>query len=549
MVENESKGCGRGCMGCLLKLFIANAVVVGIGFAVVTYVAYMDAKEKREAALRETTRINRKIQEHRRAYDTLRETERFDFLAPYAQREGWKQDITEAERIATGAVRALEAEEAPPLEQLPVILKRARSALAMSDKVNQRMARLETVRDQAPEMVEAAEEQVPETEAILTGLDRYVAEAKEDFPEKSKKIERVRNQYAPTERVVEGGRRIVAGAQAELAKRGTGKFVDYDRLDRNLQLVAENLAKAKEADAAVRGKVGKLYESYTKILSDMRADHYITVGRSTWDNDMDYSHEHIFTFPPQPVSSETYTYYANLKPDTTLARYDYLSGAYRVLPQIDAAMWNALKIDADQGIPAADDTGVYWLEDGPVKTFHRYTVIRNGDPEESDWEPVDEETYEELYDYLGMEIASKPYGVFEEERLESPAPPGMGYVGHPRYGRWRTDPATGEEYWDFDDEYDPFFELDIDIGKKGKRRRYTRNEWQSWNREYRGKEPYYGSTDDEEQRFGTAGVFVRNSPRYRNSAFAKRGGLAAAAASFRGAGASRRGRGPGGLGK
>ena len=79
--------------------------------------------------------------------------------------------------------------------------------------------------------------------------------------------------------------------------------------------------------------------------------------------------------------------------------------------------------------------------------------------------------------------------------------------------------------------------------------RYSYNDWNHWRRDYRGRRPYYGKNADGSRRYGTSGSSVLNSPGYRSTTFARRGGIKAAPADIRSAAGSVRGRGPGRRGK
>jgi hypothetical protein len=176
-----------------------------------------------------------------------------------------------------------------------------------------------------------------------------------------------------------------------------------------------------------------------------------------------------------------------------------------------------------------------------TKAAHKYTLVKNGKKQETGWVEVDEEDYWEYVNYLGMEIVSKPYGVFEDEKIKEPSPPGMAFVGNERYGEWRQDPATGRSFWHYYGLYSFF------MGGRG--RYYYRDDWNTWRNGYRNRRPYYGGSVSTGPIYGTGGSWVRTQGRYRNTDFVRRGGLKAAPPSIRGAGAARRGGGPGGGGK
>jgi hypothetical protein len=167
----------------------------------------------------------------------------------------------------------------------------------------------------------------------------------------------------------------------------------------------------------------------------------------------------------------------------------------------------------------------------------------NGKTTETDWIQVDESVYNADLDFLGMAILAKPYGVFEKDRIVQPSPPGMAYVGNPKYGEWKKD-DTGNRFWSWYGKYAFFSSLFF-----SRPHPYYYNSWNNWRHNYRNSRPYYGKDRNGARRFGTFGTFVRRSPRFQNSAFAKSGGFRTQPPSVRGAGPGLRGGGPGTRGK
>ncbi len=167
----------------------------------------------------------------------------------------------------------------------------------------------------------------------------------------------------------------------------------------------------------------------------------------------------------------------------------------------------------------------------------------NGETQETEWEKVDESFYESNLEFLGMAILAKPYGVFEKDRLTQAAPPGMAYVGNSKYGEWKQN-SSGNNFWSWYGKYALFSTLLFPRPYY-----YPYNSWNSWNSNYRHNRPYFGKNQKGSQQFGTSGSFIKTSPKFQSSTFAKSGGLKARTASVRGAGANLRGGGPKSKGK
>ena len=544
MSEEETRAKKRGCLGCMAKLFIGFVVLIA---ALIAVGAYLERKEK-EAAWREALHDYKQTDQKVVRCKDYKESEEFEFFAPYAEREGWDADCGQADK-AMGEIASsfIDNDDAALAERIEGTIRKLEEAKGLIAKVANRQTHLKKLRDEAPDKVDAAGWQVGLTEEVIDRLNARIAEAKAEFPDRADAIDRLARSYPSLEKAASDSRAALQAALAEKAKMETDAFVDYVKMDEAADRVYKIYYNTvSDANQSLRAKLDELYRSYSKILADMKADYFLVVGRSTWDNDSDYDYEKTFTYPPVPVSAERYEYFTKLDPTKELATLHWNSGRFRAAPVVARDQWNALKLYEGQGVDRSDDAGVFWLEDAPVKTYHKYRVTENGEVKTTDWVEVDEEDYGELYDYLGMAMVNKPYGFFEDEAVRVAAPPGMAFVGMNRYGRWADDPVSGNSYWEWDDEYDDMFEIDIDIGKK---HRYSRKEWRTWKSDFRGKKPYYGESKTGPPLFGTRGSRVRKDSRFQNTAFAAAGGLAATAGSFRGAGPSRRGRGPGGFGK
>lgn len=541
--EAEGKPKKKGCLGCLVKTFIGFVVVIG---ALITVGVVIDRKEK-QAAWQEALNAYAQLTAEVERQAAFEKNEAFEFFAPYAEREGWADNIGKArEGVNYIASSLVDNDDLTLAERIARANQKIEEVKGLLATVEQRKAELKTFREETPDKVGAAELQILITDRVIDDLRNRIAEVKSDFPDRAGEIDAAVGTYTPLPQISERSKTALEAAKAEKAKMETDAFVDYVRMNQAVGTVFTQFSQLQDIDAKLRAKLDELYRSYSKILADMKADYFVVIGRATWDNDSDYDYEKTFTYPPVPVSAERYEYFTKLDPSKELATLHWNSGRFRAAPIVAKDQWNALKLHEGQGVDMSDDAGVFWLEDAPVKTYHKYRVTENGKVQETDWVEVDEEDYGELYDYLGMAVVNKPYGFFENEAVRVAAPPGMAFVGLNRYGRWAADPATGDSYWQWDDDFDDAFEIDIDIGKK---HRYSRKEWRTWQSDFRGKKPYYGESDAGPPLFGTHGSRVRKDSRFQKSAFAAAGGLAAAAGSFRGAGPARRGRGPGGFGK
>ncbi len=176
--------------------------------------------------------------------------------------------------------------------------------------------------------------------------------------------------------------------------------------------------------------------------------------------------------------------------------------------------------------------------------FHKYLLEMDGQVSKTqDWVPVSQAFYKANEDNLGMAIVSKKIGQFDDEANTHATPPGMAYMGDPKYGEWRRD-SHGNSFWAWYGKYALFSTL-----FSFPPRSFGYNRWNSFHQNYRYDRPYYGSTPDGRRQYGTKGAFTKASSRYRASSFAQTGGFASQSPSVRNSGTKVRGGGPGTRGK
>lgn len=287
-----------------------------------------------------------------------------------------------------------------------------------------------------------------------------------------------------------------------------------ERTDR-LTTQAMNLGR----DLAAR--VNQLDRSYTKTLIDMRADYDVVFGRSSWSSYSDYDREASYTYPPQRLGLQEY---ARLVQDPG-----------RSISQFDAAN---LGLDIQAGRSTSHNEAEFWVEDTREAFFHRYLITENGRSTETDWVPVDASLFAGNLENLGMDILTKPEGIYEEDALLVPVPPGFAYVNNRRCGRWVNRPEG--RVWEWNDRCG---------GYRGYYGRWypsvwiLYSDWDRWNRGMKGKTPYYGPGNV----FGTYGS--GGSSTFRGTNWGQFGSLNRQDPSLRGLAGTWRGGGPGGGGK
>ncbi len=461
-------------------------------------------------------------------YTKLKGSDQFKFFAPYAKREKWDAFFVEADNELKRAKSHFDSKVMPIRErnkeddatailiQLAQVNRIIASAIKSSKKAAARMGFLEAVKKEAPKMVKTADGEVVKCGEIIESLDGFIAGAKTEYP---KKTEDITGRYAPLNKLHKDAQSALIITHAEFKLHESGKAADYAKLGDGTVLAADNLNKLTSLDKSLRLKVGELFRSYSKVIIDMKVIEkpWKQVVRYEWSNWAEYDDTSVTSNNKVFVSMEEFK---------------------RLQPRFSSSN-EALVVDTGGSHETC-------IEDMDIDYHysHKYLLIENKEQKKTDWVVVSEKFYENNEDNLGMEIVSKPYGVYEEEALKKAAPPGMANVGNPKYGKWVTN-SSGQRQWGWFEHY-MFYNL---MFGGSSRNYYSYNDWNSWNNNYRSREPYYGRDAKGRQKYGTAGSTVRTSTKYNKTNFAKTGGFKRANASVRGAGPGNRGGGPGGKGK
>lgn len=140
--------------------------------------------------------------------------------------------------------------------------------------------------------------------------------------------------------------------------------------------------------------------------------------------------------------------------------------------------------------------------------YHQYRVLTGRsaggdsltyDTYTTDWIKVDEQTYDQYQNYLGMTLLSKtPDG----EVTDTAYPPGYQYVGNSRYGHWASQPGGGS-FWVFYGQYRLLSDM---LGGFGTTVRVPRSDYDDYLTYRRSGRPYYAGG-----KYGTTGTVTRRS--------------------------------------
>ena len=470
--------------------------------------------------------VGKDIESKKDKYIKSQQSDQFKFFSTYAKREKWDAFFVEADSELKRAKSHYDSKVMPIRKrnkeddatairiELARVNRIIASAIKSSKKAVVRMAFLQGVKKEAPKMVKKAEEEGVTSGKIIESLDGFIANAKAEYP---KKADEITGKYAPLNKLHKDAQDALIITHAEFELHESGKIADYAKLGDGIVVGSTNLNKLRPLDKSLRLKIGELYRSYSKVILDMKIIEkpWKQVVRYEWSNWAEYDNTHEVSNQKVFISMEEFK---------------------KLQPRFKKSNENLI---ADSG--GSHETCIEDM-DIDYHYYHKYLLVENKEKKKTDWIEVQEGYYEDNEDNLGMEVISKPYGYFEEDKLEEAAPPGMSKVGNPKYGKWVTN-SSGQRQWGWFEHY-MFYNLMF-----GGSNHYSHGSWNNWNNDYRGREPYYGRNTAGTQKYGTHGSSVRTSPKYSKTDFARKGGFKRASASVRGAGSGSRGGGPGGKGK
>ncbi len=463
----------------------------------------------------------------------------FAVLKKYNDRERWEENFAKAtetlnylEKLRKDKIeQILDRNESKESQALLKELERFDStmeeSLLLAKKPGGRASFLKDVKTNIDNYYKKGTEALPVIKELPGALFPVVEEAKTNF---SQKKDDLTSRFSVMMKYSEESEKAFAIVEKERLSGSPDLAVFGD----SITAILQNKINGEKYDAELRKKIKELSKSYSKILTDMKVDYLVTVGRTSWNEASDWPIEHEYKYPAVFVSLQSAETLMALGEENEIA---YLSGSIGI--RIDRQVWDELSIDPHKSWPSSsDDNASFWIADMDAKYYHKYTIEENGQTSISEWQEVDEDFFVLHEKNLGMTILSKPFGFYEEEAQKNATPPGMAYVGNSKYGNWQND-ASGRSFWVWYGQYRFFGDLIFG-------RPWYRNDWDHWNTNYRGRSNYYGHSDSS-GRFGTDSGYTKQ--KYGGSSWGQSGGFKIQKPSIRRAGGFFRGRGPGGGGK
>ena len=509
---------------------------------------------------RELNNAEKKVLNEIKKYKEFKNSPQYKDVEKYAKKENWEKhfkDTSEflkvSKKLQLNIVKILENDDEDEQEKLKKLNKSLKTNIdkikILAPYVFKRIDLIKETKRSIDFLQKQALRSFGKAEDLYIKTQEIFKKAKVDYPKKASNIaekdKKISKLFLISKKEISVLRNEL---NKNISQRDYALYADtIESLIRNNQLIKfEHLASSK--------KIAELYQSYTKILTDIKVDNFIQITRSTWNEYAEYGSDSIYRYPQSKVSSKVYDYFYTLKVDNIAGYNSNFLANNRFTPNIDLNMWNALKLNSS--IPSFDNRGVWWISKLTQRFYNKYTIIKNDKEEKTDWIEVNYLTYSNNQANLGMEILSKPYGYYEEEKITTASPAGMSVVGNSKYGEWREQKSTstggsGGLFWFFFPRYGYYNSYGSSY--------YHQNDYRRYQDYRRRNSSYYGSN----HQYGTWGSNTYSNNKYSSSHYAQsnaadvrasRNGKGAqqykrSASSIRGSGGSSRGRGPGGGGK
>lgn len=478
-------------------------------------------------------------------------------IAGYLAREKASTAFSQARAEKARAAGIYQKEIKPILDRndreeqpkLVAATKRANTAIrqsrAIAAKPGQRFKRLTEAKRQSGPWPEQAKRLSAAAKTDHEASTALVARYQKSYPTRR---DAIATRYGQGESLIASVNLGAATVAAQAANKAAAKPIDYAAFADGHTAVVDGSAKIGKLRQQLTRDLPSLDRSYSKILSDMKAEYTVCASRTSWYENTydDFPRETGYDYPCVLVSEDVFETAEEFDDrDQDFATYGSIWGGGEVrinsigdVTDAEAqALWKALNLDPKANWPGgSDNSATFWIRAAEAHYFHKYTYVSNGVRALGGWEEVTPELYEEHWDDLGLALLEKPYGKFEDEVSTAAAPPGMALIGDTKTGEWRTD-NNGNSFWFWYPLFMSTYGRDYGPGWGG----YSRAEWDEYNRSQRNRDAYYGGSGG--RSYGTHGSTTQTGP-LRGSDFAKRGGFKEAAAEVRGAGQSNRSGGP-----
>lgn len=247
----------------------------------------------------------------------------------------------------------------------------------------------------------------------------------------------------------------------------------------------------------------ELNSSYSTTLLDMKTEEYFLLLRYSWNKQSEHPSINEHVFEQKQIITNTNRHI--LKQKEYLIQGEIANNKIVATDMnISANDLESFKIDLGRRLAYEDNLFTLKIRNTDIAYYHKYLIEKNGELSEV-WSEVSEEVYEDNLDNLGMTLFAQPKGYLKSEKMIHAAPAGMQYVGNPEYGKWVNN-SSGGSFWEFYGKYAMFRDI---MGMA-----FSRNDYNSWDRDYRGRSSYYGGGS-----YGTYGSRTKNTNTFLKSKY------------------------------
>ncbi|MES2006703.1 MAG: hypothetical protein V4436_01185, partial [Patescibacteria group bacterium] len=251
--------------------------------------------------------LQKEVASDKGKYEATASQESWTFYKVYADREKWaasfdtaSSEITRAKGLYDSKVVPIlnenkperEAELTALLDQLDLILKGVKTE---SGKPSLRMTFLSNAREKASVWTNEARDNRAAIDKLVAAIAPEVERTKVDYPQRATDIDAL---FAPLTLLKSQVQTELGKIDAEFAKHESGQPADYSVLGDGVQFVASSKESATLQDTDIRTKLGEIYQSYTKILIDMR--HQMTIAADIENGMLAEGHD----VPVQPMDPD-----------------------------------------------------------------------------------------------------------------------------------------------------------------------------------------------------------------------------------------------------
>ncbi len=243
-----------------------------------------------------------------------------------------------------------------------------------------------------------------------------VEKALADFPDNGSAI---RSRFAPFLKIEQDAARHLEGVNSQFDRyTGNGK-ADFAVFADSCSALGLSAATIDKLAGDVQKDFQQLYQSYTKVLKDMKINYHVTVKRESWNENSDFYDPRFFTYHRE-IPADVYEQVTADNVDTIAEITAGFTGS-RLKNRI-GDVWNRLSIDPTENWPGrSHNAATFWIDDSNETFFHNYILEQNGETSETGWEQVDERVYDVNLEYLAWPFLRSPTGCLK--RTGSPRPP------------------------------------------------------------------------------------------------------------------------------